>query len=376
MAREIENLPDLEELFNRGGGLGRLVIQGLDLRGHTARLLASDTSGCVFLGCNLEADALVGLTRAGASVFPELPGLPYKPYRNALYTADELLAGFDPEVPESFDRATLDSRIYRHAQSFAARTTLPIMEALAQRLHDHSIDDALGDLLNNPRNLRRVVAIMGGHSMGRDEPAFLTVARVARALTRKGYFIASGGGPGAMEAANLGAWCAPHSKDELVGAVASLAELPSYTTPGYLARGLEVRASLPHGGESLAIPTWFYGHEPTNVFASHVAKYFSNSLREDGLLAIAHDGVIYAPGSAGTIQEVFMDAAQNHYGTFTLISPMVFLGSAYWTQTKPVYPLLKQLAAGKQYFHLLALCDSVEEVVAAIVERPPERYRG
>ena len=35
-----------------------------------------------------------------------------------------------------------------------------------------------------------------------------------------------------------------------------------------------------------------------------MAKYFSNSLREDGLLAIATHGVVYAPGSAGTTQDV------------------------------------------------------------------------
>ena len=73
------------------------------------------------------------------------------------------------------------------------------------------------------------------------------------------------------------------------------------------------------------MPTWFYGHEPTNLFSVHVAKYFSNSIREDGLLAIAEHGIIFSPGSAGTTQEIFQDATQNHYATFGTISPMVFL---------------------------------------------------
>jgi hypothetical protein len=85
---------------------------------------------------------------------------------------------------------------------------------------------------------------------------------------------------------------------------------------------LEVRARTT-GASSVGIPTWFYGHEPINVFPTHHAKYFSNSVREEGLLAIAKHGVIYAPGSAGTIQEIFQDAAQNHYGTYTEVSPMV-----------------------------------------------------
>ena len=53
-------------------------------------------------------------------------------------------------------------------------------------------------------------------------------------------------------------------------------------------------------GPSLAVPTWFYGHEPSNLFASHIAKYFSNSIREDTLLAVALYGIVFAPGSAGT----------------------------------------------------------------------------
>ena len=86
--------------------------------------------------------------------------------------------------------------------------------------------------------------------------------------------------------------------------------------------------------------------------------------------------MIYAPGSAGTIQEVFMDAAQNHYGTFRAVSPMVFLGRRYWTEEKPIYPLLQQLAAGRQYADMLAISDDVDEVVEFIVGHPPVAYRG
>ncbi|MDO5488101.1 MAG: hypothetical protein Q4F42_06430, partial [Rikenellaceae bacterium] len=93
--------------------------------------------------------------------------------------------------------------------------------------------------------------------------------------------------------------------------------------------------------------------EPATPFASHIAKYFDNSIREDGLLAIAKGGVIYSPGSAGTMQEVFQDAAQNHYKTFGFSSPMVFLGREHWTQRIPVYPLLEQLQAEGRYKNLL-----------------------
>ena len=75
-----------------------------------------------------------------------------------------------------------------------------------------------------------------------------------------------------------------------------------------------------------------------------VALETANSVREEGLLAIATSGVVFSPGSAGTIQEVFQDAAQNHYRSFGHPAPMIFLGVEHWRIQKPVYPLLTQLA--------------------------------
>ncbi len=127
------------------------------------------------------------------------------------------------------------------------------------------------------------------------------------------------------------------------------------------------RWPLPPGAAgSLGVPTWHYGHEPPNVFATHIAKYFANSIREDGLLAMAVGGVVFAPGSAGTIQEIFQDAAQNHYRSFGSPSPMVFFGTEYWTRDKPVYPLLRHLAEGHDYGENLSIADTIDEVLVAL----------
>jgi len=372
---ELESLPALEQHLAAGAPLANVILQGLDLRGYTQRLRGQDVSGALFLGCELEAQLSQELVAAGAMVFPPFRGLPYSPYRGHLYTAEELYAGFDPRAPATY-ADTLDARVYAHWVAQGRGNPPSLLETLAQRLHDHAVTDALEDLLSGRDPLlgvpRDVVAIMGGHAMRRGQPDYAGVALLARELAGHGFFLVSGGGPGAMEATHLGAWFARRPLAELHEALALLALAPDYLHPAWLARAFEVRGRWPlREGDlpacaSLGIPTWHYGHEPPNPFATHIAKYFANSVREDGLLAIATGGVVYAPGSAGTIQEVFQDACQNHYNTVGVVSPMLFLGEEYWTRTRPVYPLLAQLAQGHDYARYLQVTDDPARIVQAL----------
>ena len=111
----------------------------------------------------------------------------------------------------------------------------------------------------------------------------------------------------------------------------------------------------------------FYGHEPPNVFATHVAKYFANSVREDGLLAMATSGVVFSPGSAGTVQEVFQDACQNHYEIIGPAAPMVFLGERFWREEMPVLPVLESIAGDREWTRLIHVTDDADEAVEWIV---------
>jgi predicted Rossmann-fold nucleotide-binding protein len=368
---EVESVDDFRAHIANHDTLDGVVFQGLDLRDEGAALRSVSAAGACFLGCTLDPETLAHVHGTGGLVFPILPDVPYAPYRPALYTPEALCEGYVRGRPDTLARS-FDQRVYAHFEATRRSGPVPILEALAQRIHDHAIDDALHDYLcETPK--RKIVAVMGGHGMLRTDEAYRTVARIGLRLTalETGYVLATGGGPGAMEAANLGAYLAPFGEAALDEALAMMATATWYRAPGWWDTALAVRDRFPGGGESLGIPTWHYGHEPPNLFASHVAKYFANSIREEGLLAIAHHGVIYAPGSAGTIQEVFMDAAQNHYASFGFVSPMVFLDRAYWTEVKPVYPLLQTLAAGELYGELLALVDEVQAVVDHIQAHPP-----
>ena len=84
---------------------------------------------------------------------------------------------------------------------------------------------------------------------------------------------------------------------------------------------------------------------------------------------MAYGGIIYTPGSAGTMQEIFQDAVQNHYLSFGFSSPMIFFGSRFWTEEMPAYPLLKELTERGKYKNLiLSLTDDSEETIVELLK--------
>lgn len=342
-----------------GAPLGGLRLQDLDLAAVERRLLArADLDGLVVLGGQLSPRLRTHLIAHGAVVFPEAPDAPVEVYRSALYTADELYAGLDGGYA-----ATPDARA--HAWSRDAVLTHDAYATLLRAVHDDSVTDALDEWIAGAP----VVGVMGGHAADRGTPAYAAAAQLGHGLARAGFVVATGGGPGAMEAANLGA-LAP-SDAALADAVARLAAVPSFRPDieAWARLAFAVRAGLPpvERPRSLGIPTWYYGHEPPNVFADGIAKYFSNALREDGLLARSTAGVVVAAGAAGTVQEIFQFAARLYYAAPDgPVPPLVLLGRAHWTRTLPVVPLLAALGRGRTMAGAVHVVDSLAEAVAVL----------
>ncbi len=363
----IKEIKSLETFLEHSLSLENCTVQGLDLREAAVAWSDVQVKNTVLLGCEFPAEVEAMLRNKGAMLFPKINGLPFHPFRKTLYTWQELMEGFDPKNDQS-----TDLQIYE--DFFATRFNPPLHKALYQRIHDHSIDEALRDLLQfdaQGMTELKCVGFMGGHSTRRDDLYYKKSVQTTQLLAQNGYYVVSGGGPGIMEAANLGAYMANYSGSELLDAISILEKAPHYKDNGFHQAAMAVLKKYPDGAKSLAIPTWFYGHEPSNLFASQIAKYFSNSIREDTLLAISLYGVVFAPGSAGTTQEIFMDATQNHYGTFNYYSPMVFLGKKRYEVETNIYPTLQQLAQDRTYHKLLHCANEPEEVLDFLQNHSP-----
>ncbi|KAE8765028.1 LOG family protein [Georgenia thermotolerans] len=348
---EVESLDEFDSRVAAGAtSLGGWHLQSIDLTARGGVLRELDPAGALFLGCALDRADEQSLRDRGALIFPVVPAVPIDPYRGRLYTAEELYAGLGTGYEH-----TLDARVYAWSQQPA---TLDV--TLARALHDHAIDDALHDLVPG----RRLVGVMGGHAAARGSTTYADAARLGQQLARAGLTVLTGGGPGAMEAANLGAYLADRSPGELGEALATLAAVPGFvpSVSDWARVAFDVRARWPRGTRSVGIPTWHYGHEPPNVFATDIAKYLRNAIREDVLLQLATAGIVFLPGAGGTVQEIFQDACENYYADPSSVAPMVLVGRSYWTEAVPAWPLLQSLARGREMADSIHLVDDVAEV--------------
>ncbi|WP_374969885.1 LOG family protein [Terrabacter sp. BE26] len=365
---EIETLDELDDHLASGASLRGLRLQDLDLTGYAEQLAAhGDLTGLVVLGGTVPLGVAELLLARGAIVFPGIADAPVDPWRG-LYFATDLYEGLENGYEQTRDAKT-------YAWFLDARLRTDAYCTLVRAIHDDSVTDELDEFVFG----RSVVGIMGGHALQRDSAAYARAAGLGHRLAEEGHLVATGGGPGAMEAANLGALCrSPASLEEALARIAAVPgfrpDITDWARTALAARcaivGDEPQApseTLGPSARSLGIPTWFYGHEPPNVFCDVIAKYFSNAIREEGLLARSNAGIVVLEGAAGTVQEIFQAVTPLFYAEAEApLPPLVLVGREHWTERVPVWPALTAIAVGRPMAEAVHLVDSIEDVLSLL----------
>ncbi len=154
--------------------------------------------------------------------------------------------------------------------------------------------------------------------------AYAGAARLGREPARDGFTVATGGGPGAMQAANLGAYAAAFDDAMLREALRLLGKAPSFTPPGRRSRAaFEVRDRRPGGGDPVGTPDL-------------------------------------------VLREISDNATGTHYRSRGEPTPMVLVDRAHWTERLPAWPLLRSLARDRATEGRIALVDRIEQAPEAL----------
>ena len=177
------------------------------------------------------------------------------------------------------------------------------------------------------------VSVFGSARTKPDHPTYQLAVRVGRALVEAGFAVITGGGPGAMEAANKGAW-------EAGGTSVGLGiELPfeSGLNP-YVNLGINFR--------------YFFARKTMFV------KYAQ--------------GFVVMPGGFGTFDELFEALTLVQTRKVTSF-PVILVGTSYW---QGMVAWIRDQAVGRGFvsdadLELLRLTDDLDEVVEAILSQQP-----
>ena len=213
---------------------------------------------------------------------------------------------------------------------------------------------------------RRLVGVMGGHALERGTDGYADAARLGRALAGPAHVVATGGGPGAMEAANLGALPGraddDDALDEALTLLADGAGVPPVGRRAGSRAAFDVRAPV-----ARRAPTrWASrpGSTATSRRTCSPPRSRSTSRTRSARTCCctsAPAGIVFLPGRGGTVQEVFQDACENYYADGRAVAPMVLVGAALLDRGAAGLAAAAGAGRGRPMESHVHLVDSVDE---------------
>jgi uncharacterized protein (TIGR00730 family) len=177
---------------------------------------------------------------------------------------------------------------------------------------------------------RPAVAVFGSARVREDHPVYAQARDVGRRLAETGFAVVTGGGPGAMEAANRGA-----------------------REGGGLSVGFNIE--LPH-------------EQHENHYLD-ISLTFQHFYARKTMFVKAAEGFIIFPGGFGTLDELFESLTLIQTGK-VLHFPVVLFDSGYW---RPLVDwiegrLLRDGMISSEDLDLLCLTDDPDEAVQTVAE--------
>ncbi len=204
-----------------------------------------------------------------------------------------------------------------------------------------SVFKIMGEFVEGFETLRSVwpsVSIFGSARSGRNHVYYQDAVRISQALSEAGFSIITGGGPGIMEAANLGA-----------------------------SRGK---------GRSIGLNIKLPFEQQPNRFAD-IVIHFNYFFARKVMFVKYACGFVALPGGFGTLDEVF-EALTLKQTRKIHDFPVILFGTAYWKGLLDWFTdqLLANKTISKRDLKLFTVTDDVDEVVETIRRHYNRRRRS
>lgn len=175
----------------------------------------------------------------------------------------------------------------------------------------------------------RTVSVFGSSSNGLKNSSYKEAARLARNLSKDGFTVITGGGPGIMEAANKGAYLA--------------------------------------GGRSAGLNIKLPSSQRTNRYVNESVTFDHFFVRKV-MLSFASQIYIFFPGGFGTLDEFFELVMLTQTKKIRLV-PIILIGKDYW---QPLLDWIREVvykknkAISKEDMNLYHLVDNADEAYRLI----------